>query len=178
MIGIYNLPDPVINEEGHYQSFSDLYGTSTTENDLPTTSSSHDKRKLPFNATQQHVKNVGLLIQCEECEMWRLLFSKSKLSSKCIVEFESFLEDISYTCGATFDEVTMPEELKSVCVRVHKCFDPIEKLYYSSGFPEVICIYCSRTLPSTSNNTDYYPQCLGCCSPKHPPIKRVKRRCK
>lgn len=85
MIGIHNLPDPVINEEGHYQSFSDLYGTSTTENDLPTTSS-HDKRKLPFNATQQHVKNVGLLILCEECEMWRLLFSKSKLSSKCIVE--------------------------------------------------------------------------------------------
>ena len=177
MIGICNLADPVINEEGHYQSFSDfmaplllriifqlLYLAMIRENYLL--------------MQQQHVKNVGLLIQCEECEMWRLLFSKSKLSSKSIVELESFLEDISYTCGATFDEVTMPEELKSVCVRVHKCFDPIEKLYYSSGFPEVICIYCSRMLPSTSNNTDYYPQCLGCCSPKHPPIKRVKRRCK
>ena len=141
-----------MNDDGHYKPFSELYGTITTEKHLPSASNNNEKKKLPFNVTQQHVKNVSILIQCKECEMWRLLFSKSKLSSQCKVKLNSILEDVSYTCGATFEDIELPEELNSVCVRIHKCFDPIEKLYYSCGFPEVICIYCSKTLSSTGNN--------------------------
>ncbi len=46
---IHHLPDPLPGEEGHYASFSDLYGTSSTE---------------------QH-----------RSSLWRLLYSKHKLST-------------------------------------------------------------------------------------------------
>ena len=176
VIGIHNLPDPIINEDGHYHSFDELYGTSTTEKDLPSASMATQKKTIPFNATQQHVKNVNLVIQCEECQMWRLLFSKSKLSPQSVVRLNSILEDISYTCGATFSDVVMPEGLQCVCIRHHNCYDPVEKLYYSCGFPDVICIYCSKMLPSTSESEDreFYPQCSDCLT--KPAIKRVKKR--
>ena len=103
-----------MNDDGHYKPFSELYGTITTEKHLPSASNNNEK-KLPFNVTQQHVRNVSILIQCEECEMWRLLFSKSKLSSQCKVKLNSILEDVSYTCGATFEDIELPEELNSVC---------------------------------------------------------------
>ena len=108
------MPDPIINEEGHYHSFDVLYGTSTTEKDLPSASMTTQKKMIPFNTTQQHVKNVNLVIQCEECQMWRLLFSESKLSPQSVVRLNSILEDISYTCGATFSDVVMPEGLQCV----------------------------------------------------------------
>ena len=161
-----------MNDDGHYHSFSEVYGTSTSEKDLPTAALGKQKKTLPFNATQQHVKNVNLLIQREDCDMWRLLFAPSKLSPQSVTQLKSILEEVSYTCGATFNDMEMPNELQSVSVRMHKCYDPIEKLYYSCGFPEIICIYCARTLPETSNTKDYYPQCPECIQPR---IKRVRR---
>ena len=59
---------------------------------------------------------------------WRLLFLKSKLSLQCKVKLNSIFEDISCTCRATFEDIAIPEELTSVCVCIHKCFDPIEKV--------------------------------------------------
>ncbi len=32
------------------------------------------------------------------------------------MDLERLLEDVSYTCGATLDELDLPENLKSVCV--------------------------------------------------------------
>ena len=64
--GIHCLPDPVMNDDGHYHSFCGVYGTSTSEKDLPTAALGKQKKTFPFNATQQHVKNVNLLIQCED----------------------------------------------------------------------------------------------------------------
>ena len=66
--------------------------------------------------------------------MWRLLLSKRKLSPQSFKKLENIIEDMSYTCGATFEDITMPEGLESVCIKVHNCYDPIEKLYYSCGF--------------------------------------------
>ena len=45
VIGIHNLPDPIINEDGHYHSSDELYGTSTTEKDLPSASMATQKKK-------------------------------------------------------------------------------------------------------------------------------------
>ena len=41
------------------------------------------EQSLPFVASVKHVRNVALMIhvQCEECGMWRLLYSPRKLSS-------------------------------------------------------------------------------------------------
>ena len=35
---------------------------------------------------------------------------------------------MSYTCGATLEDITMPESLESVCIEVYNCYDPTEKL--------------------------------------------------
>ena len=94
-VGIHVLPDPVISEDGHYKHFSEVYGMPDLNNSPqnPVNSSSHKKtarkRKKPglgFNASQQHVRNVDLVLQCEECGMWRLLFSKKKLNPKSRIE--------------------------------------------------------------------------------------------
>ena len=174
LVGIHDLPDPLINDDGHYHS--EVIGTSTTEKDLPSGSISKQKKSIPFNVTQQHVKNVKLLIQCEECDMWRLVLSKSKLSPQSVDKLSNILDNISYTCGATFSDVLMPDDLSSVCIRVHKCYDPVEKLYYSCGFTDLICIYCSKTLPSADDltTTEHYPQCSNCSS--KPPLKRQTRK--
>ena len=48
---------------------------------------------------QQHVTNVGVVIQCEECDMWRLLFPCKKLNLQKRKLLQQFLEDVSYTRG-------------------------------------------------------------------------------
>lgn len=124
------------------------------------------KASLGFNGTQQDVRNVDLVLQCEECGMWRLLFSKKKLDPKSRTGLIQVIEDISYSCGATLNELNLPDNLKQVCVKHHECHDPIEKLYYSSGF-ELICVHCGGALDSANSkiadtNSPQYPQCSLC----------------
>ena len=41
------------------------------------------KERRPFHSIYgvlQYVKNANLMLQCEECEMWCLLYAKSKLT--------------------------------------------------------------------------------------------------
>ena len=76
--------------------------------------------------------NVDTMVQCEECNIWRLLFSRKKLSVRDKKQLQDTLADTAYTCGATLEEIDLPDHLKSVMVRVHNCYDPVEKLYYSA----------------------------------------------
>ena len=41
----------------------------------------HGKTHTGFGPTAQFVRNVGIVIECYECNKWRVLYSKSKLSS-------------------------------------------------------------------------------------------------
>ena len=76
---IHHLPDPVVEEDGHYSPFKDVIGTETEEN-CPSTQVRRGKQKtLPFSASVQHVKNVNIMVQCAECLMWHLLYSNHKL---------------------------------------------------------------------------------------------------
>ena len=159
-----------MNEDGHYQAFHDLYEISTTEKDLPS-SLEKQKKVIGFNVTQQHIKNVDRVIQCDECHMWRLLISKKRLSPQSRFELSKIMEDVSYTCGALLDDLNMPEDLKSVCIRAHKCHDLVETLYYSCYPEDPICIYCSQAAANESG--EVYPQCADCSSKV--PIKRIKR---
>ena len=90
-----------------------------------------------------------------------------------MLKLSRILENLSYTCGALFDDLDMSEDLKSVCIRAHKCYDPVEKLYYSCFPDDPICIYCSRTVTTTENDSDKYTQCVDCSS--KPPVKKYKR---
>ena len=45
------------------------------------------------------MKNVGLLVQCEECEKWRLLFCKHKLKPDELSKLKKILEEVSLLWG-------------------------------------------------------------------------------
>ena len=155
---LHFLPDPVSGLDDHYKSFDDVYGKCTSNYIIP--SLQQKKRKATsFSPSQQHVKNVGLLLQCDECEKWRLLFCKHKLSVQETTDLEGILEDVSYTCGTSFEDFNMPGRLANVFVKDHSCADVIEKLYYSCGF-EPICVHCASE--DTIDSEEFLPQCEDC----------------
>ena len=168
---IHHLPDPMPASDGHYKSFSEVYGTPTTETHRPSSTKHTGKAKtLPFVASIQHVRNVSLMVQCEECAMWRLLYAPRKLSSVARQELESLLEDYTFSCGAALSDLELPSVLSEVCARDLQCYDPVEKLYYSMNY-DPICIYCCAE-ENLVTKDGYYPQCES-CQDKVPVKKRV-----
>ena len=76
---------------------------------------------------------------------------------------QDVIGDISYSCGATTEEIVLPDTLKSVGIRSHSCDDPIEKIYYSAYKEDPVCIHCGSThdltLPDESCAHTFYPYC-------------------
>ena len=77
----------------HYKSFEELYGKQTTEDHRPSLKDAKTKMKgrtkiirakhtMPFCPSAARAKNVGITVNCVECEKPRLLFSAKKLSEK------------------------------------------------------------------------------------------------
>ena len=126
----------------HYVQLADAYGTSTTENDRPPLIQRRKIKTLTYSTSEQHACNTGVVVQCDECDKWRLLFSKCKLTARQRNELEGIIADVSYSCGATTDDLILPDTLKSVAIRSHNCSDPIEKIYYSAYKDDPICIHC------------------------------------
>ena len=167
---IKHLPDPTIGDEDHYLTFEMAFQKETTEKDRPSLAKPIKRRKsLPFTPSVQHVRNIGLMLQCEECDLWRLLYSKRKLSVQEKTQLQAYIDDITYTCGATLQELDLPESFSCVFVREHNCFEPIEKLYYSANL-EPICIYCAAEVQEECS--DVYPMCDTCSSEKEHIRKR------
>ena len=166
------FPDPIPENDDHYKSFSDVYGQTTSEQHRPSLTKK-PRQKIGFVPSQQHVKNVSTLIQCEECDKWRLMFCSHKLSRQEIVTLTKCLDDVSYTCGILFSGLNLPGRLKTVCVKDHACADRTEKLYYSCGF-EPICCYCATT--DVANDLINYPVCSECFLEGQKPIKRPKTK--
>ena len=105
------LPNPVPGLDDQYKSFADVYGQSTSGKHRP--SLEEKKRKATsFSPSQQHVKNVGLLMQCEECDKWQI-FCKHKVSVQEVTDLQGILEDI-YSCGSTLEDLDMPGCLTNV----------------------------------------------------------------
>lgn len=158
------LPDPVPTEDGHYKSFEELLGTPTDGSFRP--SLQKVKKTLPFSASIQHVKNVDMMLQCEECSMWRLLYSRCKLTRQEKVDLNDAVEDLAFTCGAPIQDLHLPGRLNDVYTRQIHCEEPIEKLYYTAKYTP-ICIYCAQNVDDVP--ADQYPQCCLC---KDKPIIR------
>ena len=102
-----------------------------------------------------------MMSQCEECQLWRLLFSKRKLTIAQQKMLEQILADVTYSYGATLNDLDLPSELSAVCVREHQCGDPIEKLYYSAGYDPICYYYCSEDIYN-SVTPEFYPMCVLC----------------
>ena len=168
------LSDPVPGHDGHYRPFEQVYNTETTEEHRPSLQSQKGRQKaLPFSASVQHVKNADIMIQCEECEMWRLVYSKYKLTAAERKTLEKTLEEYTYTCGAQLSDLNLDGRLGSdtVCLKNVRCYEPLEKLYYAVGTYEVICIHCCSNKDLISKE-GCYPQCSDCVNKD--PIKKRK----
>lgn len=165
------LPNPVLQEDGHYKPFDTVYGTKTSEEHRPSLQKRPTRRKtLSFVASVQHAKNTNLMVQCEECEMWRLVYSKCKLNISELSTLQGMLEDFTYTCGASLFDLGLVGRLEDVVIRDLRCHDPLEKLYYSLNH-KPICIYCC-TENDLCSPEGCYPQCQD-CSTKPKVKKRV-----
>jgi len=124
-------------------------------------------KQFGFGATyQEHWSHASMW------GVWSLetLILKCKLSLPDKTEIQSILDDVAYTCGATLQDLDLPEKILYVYIREHSCFDPIEILYYSAGYAP-ICIYCAEE-EDVEDNEDYYPLCSSCLSVKEKIYKR------
>jgi len=74
----------------------------------------HQKKSLSFDAS---ANNTGLLVQCEECKMWRLVHALRKLFLTDKRKLSKFLEEHAFTCGADLSDLDLTDNLSSVCVR-------------------------------------------------------------
>ena len=156
------LPDPMLGSDGHYLPFNDVFRSQTSEKDRPSLQAQKQKKSLSYSPVKPHALNVGVVIQCDECNKWRLLFSKRKLALHERHELEQLLSDISYMCGAKIEDLQLPEQLKCVEIRTHQCIDRIEKLYYTAYPSDVLCIHCGNTENIVDSEELIYPQCNDC----------------
>lgn len=164
--GIHFLPNPMNGPNDHYVPLADAYGTSTMENYRPSLIQQRKIKTLTYSPSEQHALNTGVLVQCDECDKWRLLFSKLKLTARQWNELEGIIADLSYSCGATTDDLILPNTLKSVAIQSHNCSDPIEKIYYSAYKDDPICIHCggSNHLALPAKSDTFFPYCMDCAS--------------
>ena len=143
---------------------------SSEEHQISLLKRSKKHKSLPFVASIQHVKNTNLMIQCEECGMWRLVYAKKKLSAHWRRELEKMLQTFDFSCGASTSDLDLPDELSHVHFRDLSCEDPVEKLYYSMGY-DPICIYCSSE-DELETQDNFFPICASCKTSKCPISKQ------
>ena len=136
------LPDPVMGSDNPYVPFADVYGTDTSDNKRSSLTQRRKMKTLTYSPSEQHARNAGVLVQCDECDKWRLLFSKRKLSATERTRFQGTIEDESYSCCATIDDLILPDTLKNVGIKSQIDSDPIEMMYYSAYKDDLICIHC------------------------------------
>jgi len=73
---------------------------------------SNKRKKIGFSPSQQHAKNTDIMLQCDDCEKWQLVFSKKKLTNKMKETLNEFLADVSYTCGFMFGKFQICNSIK------------------------------------------------------------------
>ena len=86
-----------------------------------------------------------MMLQCDECDSWRLLYSQNKLFHQEWNNLEVALADYSLTCGSPLQDLDLPGKLAHVYIRDLSRGDPVEKLYYTAKYPP-ICVYCATSV--------------------------------
>ena len=96
-----HFPDPMPGQDGHYKRFEEVCGTSTVEEHRPSLQKI-TKKRLPFYPSVQHVRNCNTMLMCDECGMWRLVYSTRKLKAVEIRKLNATLDGLSFSCGADY----------------------------------------------------------------------------
>ena len=170
-----HLPDPIPNGE-HYKDFDSVYGTTTTEENLPSLSEKSKKgHGMTYSPAAQTAKNANLVIQCDSCGKWRVLYAERKLQNAVRERVTSELEQLSYSCGSLIRDVNIDETndfLSFVNVRANiTCKSTIEVPYYGAGH-EPICYHCGTT-EGLESKEKHSPLCTECNGKK---LKWMPRR--
>ena len=113
------LPDPQMQDDGHYIPFVKAFTLNTTEQDRPSLKGKKTAKPLSFSPSVQHAQNTDTMVQCDECSMWRLVFSKWKLSVAARSTLQAILEDVLYTCGVSLDDLYLPDSLAIPGYKTH-----------------------------------------------------------
>lgn len=195
---VHSLPDPIPTiEKTNYKKFSDLYNTITTEDHRPSLLNQKKKKanSMGFSPSSQFAKNVGIVIECCECNKWRVLYSKTKLNAIEVSTLKRYFDTIQYACGDTFenaenessdsehdDSDNIGDLFKKVKINDSlTCNLPMEVPYYSSGLFENICFQCGNipeendeSINSVSIDDGYYYYCNECNSSVSDKRKRSK----
>jgi hypothetical protein len=67
----------MLGSDGHFLPLADAFEKPTSEKCRP---SFHSKnKKATVTALLQHERNANLLLQCDECSKWRLVYALRKL---------------------------------------------------------------------------------------------------
>lgn len=163
---LHFIPDPEPETAEKYKSFQQLYGTATTDKHRPSLGKKPEcVHGMPFSPTAQTAKNVEIVVLCSECEKPRVLHCKHVVRGKERTNLNNVLEDLSYQCGSSLNDVDIEEShiLRSVYARQNlTCEMDIEVTYYSAGF-EPVCFYCGAA-ESLVRQDDKYPMCEMCVS--------------
>ena len=188
---LHFLPQPQAKGE-HYASFDELYGVPTTEKDRPSLKNVQCKgaHGIPFSPNNQTARNVSECVMCGECLRPRVLHSKHKISFKDQKVLLQTLEDILFSCGASFKEVSpsiQPEDrseaassiFNRVFVRENlSCEMPVEVTYFSSESFVDICVHCAcinSTQAALTLPVGAYPICSVCVEDGKDKIFKRKR---
>ena len=109
--------------DGHFLPFEDIIDKETTEEHRPSFKAKKTaKKSLPFSASKQHVTNVDMMLQCDDCGLWRLLYCKRKLKQQERELLERELDCFMYTCGASLQYMKLDPPLNEVlCSRCNLC---------------------------------------------------------
>ena len=120
------MPDPGEGEEGHYKPFMEVYGTSTTEQYVPSMMRKTQwKKTLAFASNLRHVKHVDMMLQCNECDSWRLLYSENKLSYQ---EWNGKTLKRQLLTTASQLQVVLPSKLSDCILFLAVCTESDRKL--------------------------------------------------
>ena len=122
------VPDGTIS----YKPFSEVFKTETTvEHRASLKRKSRQDRGLPFSSSVQHIRNIDMMLQCEECGQRRLIYAKKKLTRIQKQQLERVLEYVSCSYGTQLQDYSnLPQDMMDmVFARNLNCNEPIERLH-------------------------------------------------
>ena len=147
----------MLDSDNRYKTFEEVYGTNTTEKDLPSMKGCADKTADEASKHLLTAARVRSIVNCGECLKPRCVYTATKLSGDETNAVEQVKCDDVYTCGCKLFPPDNPLEF-TVIVRVGiTCHDPMETCYYGATnvhFPDA-CWYCGESTPNQLLNDEY-----------------------
>jgi len=126
---------------------------------------------VPFSVR----RSVARKKTCSMDDCWPAERGQNVPNSAYSTDLTSILDDVSYSCGTSLDELELPGRLMNVFVKDHCCTDSIEKLYYSCSF-EPICVHCASEEVTECTALQFLPQCQECISQGLDRVNRPKKK--